>query len=258
MTVLPSRFIALAILLVFAAGARADVRTLNLDFGNAGAYVGGGGVLSSPGGAHWNEITVTSFPPSSGIGIQFHVPILLDEFGQSFNLPDLFPGYSFPDLSHNFQQGYETTSLGLGPLNDGVHLEASLLGFLIRELSTTTPIDLVVYFNNPNPLQPEQSTIHVNPFGGGAFPASTTGPPTGLFPGLEGRDYLRFTGLTAYPTTIGEPPLPGINIAVVPGVANIAAIQIRGEFVRTPEPGVMAMVAVAAISVCALRRFRRR
>ncbi len=63
-----------------------EIRTLNFDFGNAGAYVGDDGVLSAPGGTHWNEVTVTSFPPASGISIQFGVPPLRDEFGQPFGL----------------------------------------------------------------------------------------------------------------------------------------------------------------------------
>ncbi len=233
-----------------------DIRTLNLDFGNAGAYVGAGGVLSSPGGTHWNAVTITSFPPGSGIGIVFNVPTLLDEFGQSFNLPNSFGGIPLPDVSHNFNEGQETVAAAAGPLNDGVRLEPSVVGFLIRELSPQTPIDLVIYFNNPDPAQPEQSTVRVNPFTGGPFPPSTTGVPTGAFPGVEGSDYLRFSNLVAGDTTIGTPPLLGLNIAVPFDVANIAAIQVRGEFVRTPEPGSLPLARLALSGVCYARRRR--
>jgi hypothetical protein len=261
MTISYCRFIAsplLLLLLIVTTSAQAAVQTMNLDFGNAGAYVGAAGVLSSPGGTHWNEVTITSF---SGGNVLINVPTLLDEFGQPFNLgPNpVYPG--LPGIGWNLHNAVGTTSPGQGPLNDGIRIpgQGSFFDLSIRELSPDTPIDLVVYFNIPDPEQPEINAIVVrDPF---SFPApvSTVLPPTGFFPGTEGRSYLRFTDLTAYSTTIGVPELPGVIISVPFGsVANIAAIQIRGDFVSiSPEPGSITMMLLAAGSFCALRRSSR-
>jgi hypothetical protein len=269
MTVLTDRIaVLLAALAVFfsctqghATHISTEIRTLNFDFGNAGAYVGDDGVLSSPGGTHWNEVRITSFPPASGIGTQFHTPTLRDEFGHRFGLGVITLGdqpYILPALHSFSYTGHETVAAGSGPLNDGVSLEVGD-SLIIRELTSAVPIDLVIYFNHPDPSSPLVNSISVNTLGGGGFTKSTLplGPFGGFFPGFEGFNYLRFSNLSPIPTTLGEPELPGIIIqAPQGGMANIAAIQIRGEFIfATPEPGSLTMTISAG---CFAGFFRRR
>ena len=224
----------------------AVVRTLNIDFGNAGGYAGDDGILSSPGGTHWNEVTITSFPPGSGISTQFHVPALRDEFGQPLLAMMVNVGSS---------DDHEVTAPAPAPLNDGVQLTSSNFEFFaIRDLSSAAPIDLTIYFNNPDPnvLTPP-TFISVNSiFGGGGFMDGALAPAN-VFPGTERRDYLRFSNLSPIATTLGDPPHPGVTFNVSAGsVANIAAIQVRGVFV--PEPCSWAMLLAASACMGLLRR----
>jgi hypothetical protein len=239
-----------------AAPCSAVVTTLNLDFGNAAAYVGASGVLSSPGGTQWNKVPITSFPPGSGIGTQFHFPELLNEFGQPFSFaPNPFYE-TLPNASSGLQNAYEMTSTGLGPLKDGVHATGGdFYGIGVRELSTFTPIDVVVYFlRDDSIVGPQINSVGIMN-SGGLNSVSTSDSPTGFFPGVEGQDYLRFTNITATPTTIGIPQLHGVNIAIpFSGVANIAAIQIRGDFVSTPEPGSLTMTLLAFTGLFGMSR----
>lgn len=254
----------LAILLVvFSSGSisRAEIRTINLDFGNGGVYAGDDGVLSSPGGTFWNEVTVSgSSSGQPGFVEAFH---LRDEFGQAFDLPVGLPGVNafMTDVD-------PTIGSGSGPLADGVTLSNAFGGLVIRELSSESPIEVVVYFADPSPGDARRSVVGVQEYigsesfqtelvtstgGSGAFPG--TGPIPSLPPGVfTAIDYVRFDQLTPSPTTIGIPLLPGLFIGPPEGeVAHIAAIQIRGEFVFTPEPTSAVLVLIA----CGLATSRR-
>jgi hypothetical protein len=247
----PVALVLLAAAIVVGPAARAAVRTLNIDFGNAGAYQGDDGILSSPGGTHWNEVTITSFPPGSGISTQFHVPALRDEFGQP--LPARLANGSFSDA-------HQVTAPASAPLNDGVHITSSnFFGIAISDLTSAAPIDLAIYFNDPdpNPNVPKPSTfISVNSIFGGGF-TDAVFLASNVFPGQERRDHLRFSNLSPIATTLGDPPHPGITINVsMDSVANIAALQIRGEFV--PEPSALLIGLVACSCASLLRRKRRR
>ncbi|TWT86328.1 hypothetical protein Mal64_38690 [Pseudobythopirellula maris] len=240
--------------------AQNNVRTLNLDFGNGGAYAGDDGVLSSSGGSYWNEVTVQSFAPGSGVSIQFNVPTLLDEFGQPFG-DNVHPCQCInaPNLTSGFHGGVENVAAAFGPLSDGVTLEPNpnFFGFSIRELKTTSPVDLVVYFNRPGPSSSGGGTIVINPFLGSGVVASTALPLTGVFPGVNGGDYLRFDDVEITATTLGFQSLPGVIIGVpVNEVANIAAIQIRGEFVYMPEPAAATLLAACGVAACLASRRR--
>jgi hypothetical protein len=241
-----------------------EVRTLNLDFGNAGAYVGDDGVLSASGGTHWNEIRITTAPPNSGGVNQFDIPTLLDEFGQSFG-----PGLAYSSQHHfvlpeivsgSFNADATTTSAN-GPLNDGVSLRPNgSLFFSIRVLDQSIPFDLVIYLNRPT-NSTQFDTININPYDI-AGEQKTNAPfganLSGQFPGNEGLDYFRFSNITPVPTTLGEPELPGVMINVPFGAhANIAAIQIRGAFVfPVPEPVSAAMLPLACAAAALFRRWR--
>ena len=97
-----------------------------------------------------------------------------------------------------------TTASGVAPLDDGVTFFGSIV---IRELRSL--VDLVVYFNNPINSPNPTGSIAVNyPYSPGPMSVNN---PTGSFPGLEGRDYLRFEDVVPIPTTLGIPPLPGVD-----------------------------------------------
>jgi hypothetical protein len=218
-------------------------RTMNIDLGNSGPFAGQG-ALSSPGGTHWNEATIQSFPPNSGISMQLTVPPLRDEFGQLVPHAEFFS---------TFHLGQQNTAPAATPLNDGVHLEPGL-GLFLRSFVVGAPVDLVVYFNNPVSPQGDASTIDV----GGFIGTQVTGTalnPTGAFPGIQGRDYLRFNGLMPGPTTLDDQDTrPGFIIRVPDdSTADIAAIQIRGEFV--PEPAAWTLTIV--LTCCGAARRRR-
>lgn len=248
------------------AGGLAEVRTINLDFGNGGAYVGDDGVLSSPGGTFWNEVTVTPSIPERGVVGQASAGALLDEFGQPFDL-----GSGFLSLPEVFSFAFEITPIigqGEGPLSDGLTLVEGAL--IIRELSASSSVDVVVYFADPLGDDRASRVVASGGFGfgpvGGAV-MSTEG--TGLFPG-QGPDagspasteidHAVFTGLVPEPTTIGFPLLPGVAVATpiggAIGVAHIAAIQIRGEFVFTPEPTAGTLLLIASGMAAAAPRRR--
>lgn len=240
---------AIAAFIAFAGAAapssQGAVRTLNLDFANSGhLYAGDDGVLSSPGGTFWNPVGIIDEP---NIGLRFVFTELLDEFGVAFN-DILSPPYGqYPEVYSWGNAGDLTTSTAPGPLRDGFHLEPTeALGVLIRPLSTTAPIDLVVYFHSPDGASLTTNAIAVNETYSSGQTAITTLPPQNfVFPGAENIDYVKFENLTASPTTLGTPQLPGLNITVPAGrAANIAAIQIRGEFI-VPEPASIVMMFVA-------------
>jgi hypothetical protein len=237
---------------MLAAHGVAALHTVNIDFGNGGAYVGSGGVLSSLGGNYWNEVVIGSTGPG-----QFYFPYdpsyagLRDEFGA------LIRPYAGVDVIYTSGAGSPTTSIGTGPLNDGMQLVGPFMGLRIAELSPLVPVELVVYFNNPIGELPTTNAIevntHFNPGLGQA--ASTLLAPTGVFAGFEGRDYLRFTGIQAMQTTLGYPPIPGVIIGVPGGsVANIAAIQIRGDFIPEPSAIVVALVLAGGSAIARRRR----
>ena len=208
-----------------------DVRTLNYDFGNGATHIGGGGILSSPGGTFWN---------SASTGAE-----LLDEFGQSFGLTGPF-GETYPDLFFfdSFGSTPITTSAA-GPLDDGVQFTGGSLIF-IRELSRFSPVDVAVYFTRPLGSLEATSTISVGSFD---FDIQTATNPTGLFPGLAGQDFLLLEVVSLEPTTLGFPMLPGVVIGVPElSVANIAAIQVRGVFTLTPEPGTLLLAGLAGLA----------
>jgi hypothetical protein len=214
-----------------------EVRTLNLDFGNAGAYVGDDGVLSASGGTHWNEIRITTAPPNSGGVNQFDIPTLLDEFGQSFG----------PGLAYSSQHHFVLPEIVSGSFNADA-------------TTTSIPFDLVIYLNRPT-NSTQFDTININPYDI-AGEQKTNAPfganLSGQFPGNEGLDYFRFSNITPVPTTLGEPELPGVMINVPFGAhANIAAIQIRGAFVfPVPEPVSAAMLPLACAAAALFRRWR--
>jgi hypothetical protein len=242
---LPAALAAVATFFFGACESLAAPRTMNIDLGNAGPFAGEG-VLSSPGGTHWNELTIQSFPPNSGISMQVMVPPLRDEFGQLIPHAEFFS---------TFHLGQENTAPAAPPLNDGVHLESGV-GFWLRSFVPGTLIDLVVYFNNPVSPQGDASTINVGSFVGFGI-TETASNPTGAFPGIQGRDYLRFNGLPPQPTTLDDQDTrPGVILRVpVDSSADIAAIQIRGEFV--PEPASWALTITAAYFAAVLFRAPR-
>jgi hypothetical protein len=238
----------IAIVATLAAAAHAaPVRTLNIDFGNAGAYSGDDGILSSPGGTFWNEVTI-------GAGT-FNIPGLRDEFGASLPV-DL--------LAQDFSATAISVPSAMGPLNDGVLVSnhGGYPTFAIRVLSSATPIEVVIYFNAP-----ASNMVLVNPLLG----QTGTGIlgfaiGSGPFPGVRLGTYARFQNLSPVGTTLGFDLLPGILIDVprqglVGGTfiennaAGIAAIQIRGEFV--PEPIGAPLLLAALCVVDRTRRFRR-
>jgi hypothetical protein len=145
------------------------------------------------------------------------------------------------------------------PFGDAVHLEqtTSVFGLTIRTFSPTTPIDLVVYFSKPELFASTPSTIAVNSFfccGGGSGTATPSMFGFQIFPGVAGKDYLRFSNLTPSPTTLDFfDTRPGVIITVPMGsTADIAAIQIRGEFV--PEPQALTLMLVGTSCALAWRR----
>ncbi|MEQ8211982.1 MAG: hypothetical protein RH917_19445 [Lacipirellulaceae bacterium] len=212
-----------------------DIRTLNLDFGGAGAYVGSGGVLSSPTGTHWNVIDSNSINSNS--------LELLDEFGQSFNITPAQGVFTpLPNVTAFGSAGIsETTQPGIGPLNDSLRFEDGMM-LAIRELDMSVPFDVAVYLTEASTLELNFSSV---------FQSNTS--PVGFFPGVEGRDYLLFEDLIAFPMTIGIPLLPGVIIQSDQTV-EIAAIQVRGVFVSTPEPAALLTGCFAAVSCLAARR----
>ncbi len=247
----------------------AEVRTINLDFGNGGAYVGDDGVFSSPGGDFWNEVTVTPTIAERGVLGQANAGALLDEFGQPFNLGSGF--LALPEVFSFAVAIDPITGSGAGPLSDGLTLLEGAL--ILRELSVGTPVDVVVYFADPlNDDRPSRVTaaggFGFDPDPGGVV-ESTGG--TGLFPGqgplpngggptFTAIDHVVFTGLMPEGTTLGYPMLPGVAVATpiggAIGIAHIAAIQIRGEFVFTPEPTAGTLLLIAASMATATRRRR--
>lgn len=231
------------------------VQTLNLDFGNGSVYIGDDGVFSSPGGTHWNKVNIDS----NGIVplYSFH-----DEFNQPFipNNNYLFTevygeAFFFSSISQ------ANTSIGTGPLSDGVTISNGnglfhVLGLAVREFSRLAPVDVVVYFNNPD--APNSSTSQLG-FAEGFWNFSgmtvSANNPTGAFPGVAGADHLQFNNVPLIFTTLGTPPTMGIGVYLPPGAtAHIAAMQIRGHFGNLPEPSSIALVSVLVCSVVLSRR----
>ena len=150
----------------------------------------------------------------------------------------------------NFQQFESDDAIiagGQGPLSDGIRFDFS--EEILRLSFLADPFDLVIYFTADTSVSSSGST-------------DAAQNPTGIFPGLNGQDFLRFDDLKVENVTLAHPGISGIVVQAGGGsfvagginTADIAAIQIRGQFFNpVPEPSAMTLCILVAFA-CGIRQ----
>ncbi len=242
------RLLASVTLSLAAAVTFGEVKTLNLDFTSEGFLSGTVTSLNSPGGNVWNQFDLASFDS----------PALVDQFGVQFDLIGDPTGTDqwipFPNIS--VQSG-----------------DSNPASIAVRELANTSPVDMSIIFEDVGGTIFSQNstpgrnalpfTINfqngVDSLGLGFIDylgpdVTVTGSLqfTGIFGagGLRTIGVLTLRGLSPFPTTIGDPPLPGVTLDIDRSASiKIIGMQVSGQFVNAPEPSgvLIALFGIAAL-----------